>query len=57
MKQQKLITIEGNIGGGKSTLIKLLRESYPEYYIIDEPVDQWMLMKDSSSNKSLFQDT
>jgi deoxyguanosine kinase len=39
-----LLTIEGNIGSGKSTMIKQLREHYPHFRIIDEPVDQWTQM-------------
>ena len=49
-----LVTIEGNIGGGKSTMINHIRELYPEYKIIDEPVDQWTSMKDESG-RSLLQ--
>jgi deoxyadenosine/deoxycytidine kinase len=49
-----LVTIEGNIGGGKSTMINLLRKQYPEYTIIDEPVDQWLSMK-NEEGKSLLQ--
>ena len=49
-----LVTIEGNIGGGKSTMIGHLRELYPNYKIIDEPVDQWLGMKDSDG-KSLLE--
>ena len=41
-----LITIEGNIGGGKSTLIKHLQNEYPNFVIIPEPVEQWLSMKD-----------
>ncbi|NCY25540.1 MAG: hypothetical protein EBX37_12000, partial [Alphaproteobacteria bacterium] len=29
------ITVEGNIGGGKTTMINLLRKHYPEFEIID----------------------
>jgi deoxyadenosine/deoxycytidine kinase len=39
-----IISIEGNIGSGKSTFIKKLREKYGEnkdFYFVDEPVDEW----------------
>ena len=52
--KQIFITIEGNIGGGKSTMINLLRKQYPQYHIIDEPVDQWLSMKDNNG-KSLLE--
>jgi len=51
--RQIFLTVEGNIGGGKSTMIKHLREAYPDFVIIDEPVDQWIGMKDADGNSLL----
>jgi len=48
-----LITIEGNIGGGKSTMIQYIRTKYPEIQIIDEPVEEWMGLK--NDGKSLLE--
>lgn len=42
----KFITVEGNIGSGKSTMIELIRKAYPDYSIVDEPVDIWTNLKD-----------
>jgi deoxyadenosine/deoxycytidine kinase len=46
----KIISIEGNIGSGKSTLIKKLRQ-LPEFQngftFLPEPVDEWNTIKDS----------
>ena len=39
------ISLEGNIGAGKSTLIKALGDSA---VIVDEPVQEWMDLKDSN---------
>lgn len=50
----KLVTIEGNIGSGKSTMINLLRTKYPEYQILDEPVSQWTALVDDNG-KNLLQ--
>ena len=39
-----LLSIEGNIGGGKSTLLQNLKEYYKDIYtvlFIDEPVSTW----------------
>jgi len=47
------ITVEGNIGGGKTTMINLLRKHYPEFEIIDEPVDVWTSMKDEEGRSLL----
>jgi deoxyadenosine/deoxycytidine kinase len=50
----KIITIEGNIGSGKSTMINRLRTTYDNVVVIDEPVDQWLSMKDENG-KSLLE--
>jgi len=43
-----LISIEGNIGSGKSTLIKKIKEKYPNVVVIDEPVDEWTSITDDT---------
>lgn len=48
------ISIEGNIGSGKSTILKLLKETYPEWNFVDEPVDQWIALK-NNEGKSLLE--
>jgi deoxyadenosine/deoxycytidine kinase len=35
------ISIEGNIGSGKSTILKIIRENFPELAILDEPLTEW----------------
>jgi deoxyadenosine/deoxycytidine kinase len=49
-----LISIEGNIGSGKSTLMRELRKRNPSWHFIDEPVESWMGMRDDSG-KSLLE--
>jgi deoxyguanosine kinase len=46
----RIISIEGNIGSGKSTLVKKLKSALPEdtYYFVDEPVDIWQSIQDTS---------
>lgn len=41
-----LISIEGNIGAGKSTLLRKIKDAHPEWFYVDEPVDQWLALKD-----------
>lgn len=43
-----IISIEGNIGSGKTTLLRALRTAHPEWHFVDEPVDQWLAMKNSN---------
>jgi deoxyadenosine/deoxycytidine kinase len=45
----KLVSIEGNIGSGKSTVLQKLAEElkdHPEYVFLQEPVDQWDTIRD-----------
>jgi len=37
-----VISIDGNIGAGKTTFLQALKESHPEWHFIDEPVDSWL---------------
>jgi deoxyadenosine/deoxycytidine kinase len=47
-----MIFIEGNVGSGKSTFLKLLEQH--GYKIILEPVDEWTQLK-NSDNKNLLE--
>lgn len=47
------VTIEGNIGSGKSTMIGHIRERFPEYRIVDEPVHIWQALKDETGRSLL----
>jgi len=48
-----IYTVEGNIGSGKSTLVKILKKSLPQrisstkFIFLQEPVDIWNTIKDS----------
>lgn len=44
----KIVTIEGNIGSGKSTLISKLKDVLPQdkYVFVREPVDIWLSIQD-----------
>ena len=35
------ISIEGNIGVGKSTLLKIIKNKMKDIEVIQEPIDQW----------------
>ena len=47
-----IITIEGNIGSGKSTFVQNLNNyyKYTEVFILPEPVDEWLKIKDDEGN-------
>lgn len=51
-----IFSIEGNIGSGKSTLLEVLRKLHsndPSICFIDEPLDIWNQIKDSSGETIL----
>ena len=49
------VSIEGNIGAGKSTFVELLKEvlNPKKYTFLQEPVDEWLNMKDSDGENIL----
>ena len=55
MKNKKWFIVEGNIGSGKSTFCKLFTEKYNNIDICLEPVNDWINLKDDSTNKNILQ--
>lgn len=49
-----IISIEGNIGSGKSTLVKYLKKVNKDWIFLDEPVGEWEALK-NEDDKSLLQ--
>lgn len=50
-----IVSIEGNIGAGKSTMLKFF-ESYSDVELLAEPVDQWTDMQGHNLLQQLYQD-
>lgn len=49
-----VISIDGNIGSSKSTMLEFLRTNYPDEYVyVDEPLNKWDQIKDSSGQTIL----
>jgi deoxycitidine kinase len=46
----QLISIEGNIGVGKSTFTTLLKNQIENSLLVPEPVDLWLNIKDKNTN-------
>ena len=56
MSRPTIISIEGNIGSGKSTILRYLSQVCAEdsnYVFLQEPVDAWDNIKDESGNTML----
>jgi deoxyadenosine/deoxycytidine kinase len=52
----RIVSVEGNIGGGKSTLIEKLQEKYindRRFHFLLEPVDQWEKIRDKNGKNML----
>ena len=48
-----IISIDGLVGAGKTTLINRLKTSHPEFNYIDEPVDEWTDIIDDNGHSIL----
>ena len=48
-----LISIDGLIGSGKSTLLNRLREQYPNWHFIDEPLSTWESLRNEAGESLL----
>ena len=41
LKTKRVYSIEGNIGAGKTTILKIIEKSIDDVYFVEEPVSQW----------------
>ncbi|KAL2774079.1 deoxyguanosine kinase, mitochondrial isoform c precursor [Daubentonia madagascariensis] len=46
------LSIEGNIAVGKSTFVKLLTKTYPEWHVATEPVATWQNIQAAGTQKA-----
>ncbi|XP_034515264.1 deoxyguanosine kinase, mitochondrial isoform X2 [Ailuropoda melanoleuca] len=51
-RRPRRLSIEGNIAVGKSTFVKLLTKTYPEWHIATEPVATWQNVQAAGSQKA-----
>ncbi len=55
-----LISLDGNIGAGKSTLLEALKTQCPEITVVQEPVADWMTLRNQTGKNLLelfYEDT
>lgn len=48
-----IISIDGGIGSGKSRTLNILKENYPNFHFVDEPVSVWENFKDENGDSLL----
>ena len=53
MSFPKIFIVEGNIGAGKSTFLKRIKENLPDCQVIFEPVEEWEEIKDETGTNTL----
>lgn len=53
MEQPIIISLDGNIGAGKSTLLAAIHDKMPHLTVIQEPVGEWMNLKNEKSESLL----
>lgn len=53
MSPKQIITIEGNIGVGKSTFIDIIKQHISNSEVVYEPVEMWKQLKDSDGSNIL----
>ncbi|XP_029411849.1 deoxyguanosine kinase, mitochondrial isoform X6 [Nannospalax galili] len=46
------LSVEGNIAVGKSTFVKLLKKTYPEWHVAAEPVAAWQDIQAAGTQKA-----
>jgi len=49
----RIISLDGNIGVGKTTLLDHIRNRFPDIIIVKEPVDTWTHLKDEQGTSLL----
>jgi deoxyadenosine/deoxycytidine kinase len=52
-KEPIVITLDGNIGAGKSTLMLEARKAFPDIEIVVEPVGEWLSTRDENGKNIL----
>lgn len=48
-----IISVDGNIGSGKTTMVGYMRERFKDVYFVDEPVGEWIGIKDKDDRNIL----
>jgi len=52
-RSPRIISLDGNIGVGKTTLLSAIRDRFPNVLIVPEPVDTWTSLKDEAGKNLL----
>ena len=46
IKTKKIYSLEGNIGAGKTTILRILEKNFKDVEFVEEPVKEWRMLQD-----------
>ena len=56
LKSKKIYSIEGNIGAGKTTILKIIGKNFDDVTFVEEPVSQWQNLGGENLLEKFYQD-
>ena len=56
IKTKKIYALEGNIGAGKTTILKILSKNFQDIEFVEEPVKQWQNLGGENLLESFYKD-
>lgn len=56
IKSKKIYSIEGNIGAGKTTILKIIGQHFKDVAFVEEPVSQWQNLGGMNLLESFYSD-
>ena len=56
IKTKKIYALEGNIGAGKTTILKLINKHFKDVELVEEPVKQWQNLGGMNLLDSFYSD-
>lgn len=54
ISMKKIIAVIGSLGVGKSTLVEEIKKRFPEAIYLNEPVNQWLSIRDQKTGENLL---
>ena len=56
LKSKKIYSIEGNIGAGKTTILKIIGKKFDDVTFVEEPVSQWQNLGGDNLLEKFYKD-
>ena len=52
-RKRQIFAVDGNIGSGKTTLIKIIQNKFDDVVVLEEPLSEWQKIKDDDGKNLL----